>query len=89
VERRFHRRGRSSKPGRQEARTCRCIIRRAVDVHMSQHVLLREGVIGHDLIVWHTERTQFPEAFANGGPWVAMATACGFALAFLLSHATG
>ncbi len=33
--------------------------------------------------------TMFPEAFANGGPWVAMATACGFALAFLLSHATG
>ncbi len=33
--------------------------------------------------------TMFPEAFKNGGPWVAMATACGFALAFLLSHATG
>jgi ZIP family zinc transporter len=33
--------------------------------------------------------TMFPEAFANGGPWVAMATSCGFALAFLLSHTTG
>ncbi len=33
--------------------------------------------------------TMFPEAFKNGGPWVAMATACGFAIAFLLSHATG
>lgn len=33
--------------------------------------------------------TMFPEAFQNGGPWVAMATACGFTVAFLLSHATG
>lgn len=33
--------------------------------------------------------TMFPEAFKNGGPWVAMATAFGFALAFLLSQATG
>ncbi len=33
--------------------------------------------------------TMFPEAFKHGGPWVAMATAVGFALAFLLSHATG
>jgi len=33
--------------------------------------------------------TMFPEAFENGGPWVAMATALGFAVAFLLSHATG
>lgn len=33
--------------------------------------------------------TMFSEAFANGGPWVAMATAGGFALAFVLSHATG
>ncbi len=32
--------------------------------------------------------TMFPEAFANGGPWVGMATALGFALAFLLSQAT-
>ena len=33
--------------------------------------------------------TMFPEAFETGGPWVAMATAVGFAVAFLLSHATG
>ncbi len=33
--------------------------------------------------------TMFPEAFKNGGPWVAMATAGGFAIAFLLSHAVG
>lgn len=33
--------------------------------------------------------TMFPEAFKTGGPWVAMATAGGFAIAFLLSHATG
>ena len=33
--------------------------------------------------------SMFPEAFKNGGPWVAMATACGFAIAFLLSHAAG
>ena len=33
--------------------------------------------------------TMFPEAFANGGPWVAMATAVGFAMAFLLSHLAG
>ncbi len=33
--------------------------------------------------------TMFPEAFAHGGPWVAMVTAAGFAVAFLLSHATG
>ena len=33
--------------------------------------------------------TMFPEAFEDGGPWVAMATACGFAVAFLLSHAAG
>ncbi len=33
--------------------------------------------------------TMFPEAFEHGGPWVAMATACGFAVAFLLSRATG
>jgi len=33
--------------------------------------------------------TMFPEAFEDGGPWVAMATAAGFAVAFLLSHATG
>ena len=33
--------------------------------------------------------TMFPEAFAEGGPWVAMATAGGFAVAFLLSHAAG
>ena len=30
--------------------------------------------------------TMMPEAFANGGPLVAMATAVGFACAFLLSH---
>ncbi len=30
--------------------------------------------------------TMMPEAFQNGGPWVAMATAIGFACAFLLSH---
>jgi len=33
--------------------------------------------------------TMFPEAFKHGGPWVALATACGFVIAFLLSHATG
>lgn len=33
--------------------------------------------------------TMFPEAFEHGGPWVAMATAVGFAVAFLLSQATG
>ncbi len=33
--------------------------------------------------------SMFPEAFKNGGFWVAMATACGFAIAFLLSHAAG
>jgi ZIP family zinc transporter len=30
--------------------------------------------------------TMMPEAFENGGPFVAMATAVGFACAFLLSH---
>ena len=30
--------------------------------------------------------TMMPEAFANGGPLVALATAVGFACAFLLSH---
>lgn len=30
--------------------------------------------------------TMFPDAFRTGGPWVAMATATGFALAFLLSR---
>jgi zinc transporter, ZIP family len=30
--------------------------------------------------------TMMPEAFQNGGPWVALATAVGFACAFLLSH---
>ena len=30
--------------------------------------------------------TMMPEAFQNGGPWVAIATAIGFACAFLLSH---
>jgi ZIP family zinc transporter len=32
--------------------------------------------------------TMFPEAFRNGGPWVAMAATAGFAVAFLLVHAT-
>jgi zinc transporter, ZIP family len=30
--------------------------------------------------------TMMPEAFQNGGPWVAMATAVGFACAFLLAR---
>ncbi|MGF1550230.1 MAG: ZIP family metal transporter [Sphingomonadaceae bacterium] len=30
--------------------------------------------------------TMFPEAFRNGGPWVALATTVGFACAFLLSR---
>jgi ZIP family zinc transporter len=30
--------------------------------------------------------TIFPEAFHNGGPWVALATTIGFACAFLLSQ---
>jgi ZIP family zinc transporter len=30
--------------------------------------------------------TMMPEAFQNGGPWVAMATALGFACAFLLTR---
>ena len=33
--------------------------------------------------------TMFPEAFANGGPWVAMTTAVRFAMAFLLSLVAG
>ena len=33
--------------------------------------------------------TMFPDAFRTGGPWVAMATATGFALAFLLSRYAG
>lgn len=32
--------------------------------------------------------TMMPEAFQNGGPWVALATAVGFACAFTLSHYT-
>jgi zinc transporter, ZIP family len=32
--------------------------------------------------------TMMPEAFEHGGPWVAMATAVGFATAFLLSELT-
>jgi ZIP family zinc transporter len=32
--------------------------------------------------------TMFPEAFRNGGPWVALATTVGFACAFLLSQLT-
>lgn len=32
--------------------------------------------------------TMFPEAFRNGGPWVALATTTGFACAFLLSQIT-
>ena len=33
--------------------------------------------------------TMFPEAFEHGGRWVALATAAGFACAFLLSELTG
>jgi zinc transporter, ZIP family len=33
--------------------------------------------------------TMMPEAFENGGPFVAMATAVGFLCAALLSHLTG
>ena len=33
--------------------------------------------------------TMFPEAFRDGGPWVALATTVGFACAFGLSHITG
>ena len=33
--------------------------------------------------------TMFPEAFRDGGPWVALATTVGFACAFLLSQLTG
>lgn len=33
--------------------------------------------------------TMFPEAFREGGPWVALATTIGFASAFWLSHITG
>src|SRR5918993_1055807 len=33
--------------------------------------------------------TMMPEAFQNGGPLVALATAVGFACAFLLSHLAG
>ncbi len=33
--------------------------------------------------------TMMPEAFENGGPLVALATAVGFACAFLLSHLAG
>lgn len=32
--------------------------------------------------------TMFPEAFRDGGPWVALATTVGFACAFWLSHIT-
>jgi ZIP family zinc transporter len=32
--------------------------------------------------------TMFPEAFREGGPWVALATTIGFACAFWLSHVT-
>jgi hypothetical protein len=30
-----------------------------------------------------------PEAFEDGGPVISLATACGIACAFLLSHLTG
>ena len=30
--------------------------------------------------------TMFPEAFANGGPWVALAATVGFAAAFVLAE---
>ena len=33
--------------------------------------------------------TMFPEAFRDGGPWVALASTIGFASAFWLSHLTG
>ncbi len=33
--------------------------------------------------------TMMPEAFANGGPFVAMATAVGFACALVLTHLAG
>jgi hypothetical protein len=33
--------------------------------------------------------TVFPEAFEHGGRWVALATAIGFACAFLLNELTG
>jgi ZIP family zinc transporter len=33
--------------------------------------------------------TMFPEAFREGGPWVALATTIGFASAFWLSHIAG
>jgi ZIP family zinc transporter len=33
--------------------------------------------------------TMFPEAFRDGGPWVALATTLGFACAFWLSQLTG
>ena len=33
--------------------------------------------------------TMMPEAFENGGPLVALATAVGFLCAFLLSHVVG
>ena len=33
--------------------------------------------------------TMMPETFQNGGPFVALATAVGFACAFLLSHLAG
>ena len=33
--------------------------------------------------------TMMPEAFENGGPFVALGTAVGFLTAFLLSHAVG
>ena len=33
--------------------------------------------------------TMMPEALQRGGPFVALATACGFACAFLLSELTG
>ena len=33
--------------------------------------------------------TMMPEAFENGGPFVALATAVGFACAFVLSHVVG
>jgi ZIP family zinc transporter len=42
-----------------------------------------------DVLAMVADTMMRPEAFENGGPFVAMATAVGFLLAALLSHLTG
>ncbi len=55
---------------------------------LAQHGPRRAGLAAGSILAMLAD-TMFPEAFEHGGPWVAMATAVGFAVAFLLSQATG